>query len=753
MTLMLGVQPNRVAAAKQRETRTTMIKKTRSSLPLTAATANAASIGPMIDQTAKPTATQAISASAITAPTLTDAPSFANFFIDVSGYALYGGTGTLTVTAYQGRPTGNHQMYGFYVILPVQVTSTLADAQKAAADYLKTLQNAKETDGTIDFDIQSLTAYQLPNTSDGRTVFYFRPNDGARKLLNGEPQLFYSMALPIQVKQKNDIPVNLRDSVNFNANSDEEIPEYGVLFAGTGNFILKDANFYTTITPDQIGLSADQLPDKYIASIGLPNIRRVLNLTTATVVDTYNVVDADDPQDVIATKHVSGDAGTVYHRKGLVDTLAHLGVDPTKYWQNSLTINSGKLTDDETLVPSDWKSDQANPTIAGTTYTIKVSKIKTSLKLKPVTVAVGKKWQWRDSVDSLTGPDGKPLHASLVGETDNVDTNTPGIYSVNISYKDSQGNITTTSSHVAVVNTLGGLAWVDTNADGLRGTGETLLNGSTVPLHFQLFQKQPNGTWQSAAHIDAANASTSAAPIALTSMGQYSLAVASSGTFRVGVAKDDLTTAKYSLTIPSVGNDVTVNSSFADTATVTDGDTTYDLSTKDLVLPASGAPDGTTQTALNNINAGLFISEITKISLTPPKLNFGQHPIPSVQTTYASTNTTDRLTYTDGRNNKSPFTVSVQAAQFVDQTDTAHPTGLQGAYLTFQQLGTDMPSYQVQTGGSAVKLFTINQASALETTILMSPTQLTVPPASSTTAVTSGHQYQATLTWSLTDGV
>ncbi|ERL66109.1 hypothetical protein L248_1201 [Schleiferilactobacillus shenzhenensis LY-73] len=745
--------------------------KDTSAAALLSATTNAASFGP----SSSASAARAKNASTVssdtalqdgtvpTAPKLTTQPSLSNFYIEASGYALYGGVGSFKVFAYKGN--SGDQLYGFYIILPAQLTADLADVQKATQDYLALLQ-ANMTDGQHTYTISSLTAYQLHNTSTAtgdRQVFYFRPNDGAKKNVPVEAS-WDALNMPVKVKEEGAISPSLRGSVSFNANTVPEIPQYGVLFAGTGDYSFVNQNSYYTITPDKIGLTADELPDKNIAGIALTDIRRVLNLTGATVVDTYNLVDADTGA-VIMSKTKSGDSGDYYSRVGLVDTLTSW--DPslhTTYWQRSMTIDSGSLTDTHVeWVPSDWHSDTNNPTIAGKTYTIKVSKIKTSLKLKQLFVDPGGEWQWTDSVDSLIGPDGTKLATADVQESDNVDTNKPGIYSVSISYKDTQGNISSAKTLVVVETIFGGIVFRDNNLDGIFRWPliEPGVDGTKTPIHFQLFKKNAAGSWQVEPNLNGNTLEYEDTPqwqsmqdLAGGDGSRYQFATTSSGTFRVGISKDDLDSLHLALTILGKGTNPWYNSQFDESTVVTDKTGTYYLTPKDYVVPASGGNTATERKEFYYINAGVYSSEINQISLTPPTLQFGKHPIPSVQTTYQSQNTVDQLSYTDNRDmTHLPFTISVQASQFVDQTASTHSVGLQGAYFTFQQLGNNMPSFRVDTGGDMVKLFNISGSTSQPTNIMLQPTQLTVPPLSQTTAIESGHQYRATLTWTLSDGV
>ena len=688
-----------------------------------------------------------------TAPTLTATPSLSNFYIDASGYAIYGGTGEININAYNTSSDG--QLYGFYLVLPIQVTGQLAEIQTAANTFVTGLQNYMQG-GQHFYTIASIKVYQLDNTTDGREVFYFRPNDGATKM-SGEPTNWVKFPVPIQIKAKKDLSISEQNAVQFNANNDDELLKYSVLFAGFGAYPgLGDP--YPTIKPSQIGVS--QAPDTYISAISYGNIRRTLNLTDATVTETYNVVNADTGAPIKKITKV-GQTGTTYSRVGLVDTLASLGLKSSEYWGPSLTIDSGTLTDPAVpFVPTRWSAPTANPAVDGQTYTIKVSPIKTNLQLKPVMITPGSKWQLSDSVQQLTGPDGKTLPLTDVTATgvDQVNTNAAGQYPISISYTDAQGNVTTAKSVVMVGYTDNGLVWYDADLDGTYEGSESRPDGTKFPIRFQLFKKNTTtGAWVAAPHYDSSSAPTflSTAPVTINSSGNYQLAIPSAGTFKIGIAQADLQALHYSLTKLNGGYDVTTNSAFDPKITGNDGSTAYYLTQNAYTIPATGALSTNDAAILGQIAAGVYTSQVGLISLTPPMLDFGKQVIPYQTTTYANQNAAgNQLIYSDNRTVfRSPFSISVQAGDFIDQTDSQHSVGLQQSFLTFQQLGAGMPSFKVYTGGSDVTLFTVENSKAGATMIMLNPPQLTVPGVSGTTTIQANHQYQAKLTWTLTDGI
>lgn len=319
-----------------------------------------------------------VSSTTYTLPPLTAAPKLSNFYIDTpSGYILYNAKATLTLFAYSYATS---QLYGFYLVLPksIDFDGSNSDLQAVADQYVQDLQAANYT-------IDSLKAYSLGDTSDGRHVYYFRPNDGSNNL-NADP---YSSGANEKARVIMNFPIktatnsNDATTVYFNANNTAEISQYAVLFAGYGSYNSTDSS-YPTIATSVWGNS--NILDAKVSTIAVANIRRTLNYTHATVTDTYKIVDQSTGATLGTIKSASGQDGTTYSRVGLVDSFASLKangitLNPDIYDESTLSIDSGTLTDTAVVrKPSTFTSSVANPSVAGQTYTVSVKE-----KGQPVT--------------------------------------------------------------------------------------------------------------------------------------------------------------------------------------------------------------------------------------------------------------------------------------------------------------------------------------------------------------------------------
>ncbi|WP_010623024.1 bacterial Ig-like domain-containing protein, partial [Paucilactobacillus suebicus] len=381
----------------------------------------------------------------VTAKEISSVPNLSNFFVGIagtnpyatSGYILYNSTTTLKVYPYSGFAV-NEDMYGFYIVLPTSITADLTTLQTNANTFLTTLQ----ADG---FEISSLDVYQLNNTSDGREVFYFRPNDGATRTESNSatPEL----DITVETASSTDTTPS---SVQVNANTLDELADYSVLYAGIGdNTISSVGSNYVSIDSSTLG---SNIPDANIAAIYYPGIGKTLTYTHVNVVDTYNVVDTVTG-DIIKTITTQGQDGDTYSRADLVATLALLGLDPTKYFEDSLSINSGTLTDTETYTPDTTTITDPTALVDGSTYTVYVTSIQTAINVKDSTLIAGPDttWEAADNFVSAKDENGNALSISGVTVTGTVNTNVPGTYQVTYSYTDSEGNVTSEVATITVV--------------------------------------------------------------------------------------------------------------------------------------------------------------------------------------------------------------------------------------------------------------------------------------------------------------
>ena len=390
------------------------------------------------------------SASQVTAPPLNQAPALSNFFVTGQGdYILFNASGVFDLFPYSVTNL-NKQLYGFYVVLPTSITGQGLTVMQAAADDLVTQMKAKG------FSIDSMTAYQLNDTTDGRQVYYFRPNDGANDTNANISSSWPVLHLPVHTGA--DVSTTPK-TISMNANTMNELASKGVLFAGSGNYT-EGGGFYPTLPASSLGINA---PDANLKGIVYPGITKVLTYTHATVTDTYNIVDAETNK-VIKVLTKVGQDGTQYSRKGFIDSLVALGLDPAMYVNTDINVNDGTLTDDITLTPAQWSSGQTF--VAGHTYTVTVGRVKTSVAGHDSNLIAGPKTTWTasDNFDGATDINGKALQLSDVKVTGSVNTLVPGDYSVTYGYVDSQGN---NVSKKVVVHVTATQAWVSAHDSNL----------------------------------------------------------------------------------------------------------------------------------------------------------------------------------------------------------------------------------------------------------------------------------------------
>ncbi|MYV17497.1 bacterial Ig-like domain-containing protein [Furfurilactobacillus milii] len=398
---------------------------------------------PQVQVTPVQTSFTLSSASQVTAPPLNQAPALSNFFVTGQGdYILFNASGVFDLFPYSVTNL-NKQLYGFYVVLPTSITGQGLTVMQAAADDLVAQMKAKG------FSIDSMIAYQLNDTTDGRQVYYFRPNDGANDTNANISSSWPVLHLPVHTGA--DVSTTPK-TISMNANTMNELASKGVLFAGSGNYT-EGGGFYPTLPASSLGINA---PDANLKGIVYPGITKVLTYTHATVTDTYNIVDAETNK-VIKVLTKVGQDGTQYSRKGFIDSLVALGLDPAMYVNTDINVNDGTLTDDITLTPAQWSSGQTF--VAGHTYTVTVGRVKTSVAGHDSNLIAGPKTTWTasDNFDGATDINGKALQLSDVKVTGSVNTRVPGDYSVIYSYTDSQGN---SVSKKVVVHVTATQAWV-----------------------------------------------------------------------------------------------------------------------------------------------------------------------------------------------------------------------------------------------------------------------------------------------------
>ncbi|MFC6206345.1 bacterial Ig-like domain-containing protein [Levilactobacillus tongjiangensis] len=356
--------------------------------------------------------------------------NYANFFVTTkSKYTLYNATAAVTVYPY--NPTNmsttayglNSQLWGFYIILPTGITSSLANAQSAATDFVEMIN----TDAVFQLDytdFSSLTAYRLNNTNDGRQVYYFRPNDGA-KISRQDKTSMPKFQLTLHTGSAED--TSLPAAYNINAQNYADLATDGVLFAGTGNLAVstvKNSGSYPTITTASLGIDA---PDANIAGLVIPNGNRgnialpQLTYVHVNVTDTYNIVDGTTGQALGSVTSIGQD-GSMYQRGNVISLSAlatsSLKLDTSKY-SDAIAVSSGTATDTMTYTPS--VADSTTLAVQGSTYTVYLNELATGstagLSVAPKSILAGTAWTPATNLISATDTDGSAVPADRLNVT------------------------------------------------------------------------------------------------------------------------------------------------------------------------------------------------------------------------------------------------------------------------------------------------------------------------------------------------
>ncbi|WP_125713574.1 LPXTG cell wall anchor domain-containing protein [Companilactobacillus kedongensis] len=411
-----------------------------------------------------------------TAKPIDSIPPLGNFYVNVSSqnkYVPYDSNGYASVLPYSSEHwmdsnnyNPNQELYSFYIVLPTGVTSTVADMQAGADQYVKDLAAR----GYI--QISSLTAFQLNNTSvetGNREVFYFRPDDNAHLLGTVDPSKGFIGQTKMSVKIHTPAADTGITGVNINALEDDgttifpsgSVPYNDVLYAGIGDGTYDINNGYTNIPSSYFG--SDWL-DKNVAGISVHNGAAHLDYTDLNVNDLYTVFTtgtAGDKETVIypdSSPLNTGLAGSSYNIKDKVtaDINANTKINEFKknYWLPSLKY----MGTDKTVTPSstslDWPGDvyleptslvlSSNSAVTGKTYVFWLDHIKTTLVPNDSTIVADPDASFDPDNDvTITAPGGNSIKISdMTGDSTKITT--PGTYT----YKDSENNILTVTSKV-----------------------------------------------------------------------------------------------------------------------------------------------------------------------------------------------------------------------------------------------------------------------------------------------------------------
>lgn len=444
---------------------------------------------PSIQAVAESTSTTTpVTTTTPTTKSADEIPNLSNFYVDVTGTKVpYNSIASVNVLPYSSELWKNfvgQKLFSFYIVLPSSVDSTLANMQTGATNYAKALNDQ----GYV--SIKSLTVSELADTSTGRQVFYFQPDSDAKVNASDSQTGFSSqlkMSVIIHTTDDHSIKV-----VNINANDDNGNPTYGtgklptndILFAGIGDTaVYPHGNLYEAMPSTTFGTD---WPDANVVGIAHNNGAKQLDFVPISLSDDYYAVkDTKELGIILDKKTISLAPGTPYNPADYEQEL-YDGLSKSSWWKPSFRFvgtlsNISKLTygaptqflpTSATIEP--LKLDLNSSTVNGLTYAFVVDPIATNLTTQNSTVNSGIHWLPDNNIIFIM-PSGKEEKISdmtpkstvkntdgsttstytdsdgIMTITSNVDTNTPGTYSVKYSYTDNQGNVTTSPVNTVTV--------------------------------------------------------------------------------------------------------------------------------------------------------------------------------------------------------------------------------------------------------------------------------------------------------------
>lgn len=398
---------------------------------------------------------------------LTKFPQLTNFYAENNGaaYIYTNLTATLPLYPYNSeRKSDDSELYGFYVVLPKTLSTTLTDAQKSADQYLETLRSS-----AYNYTITSLKAYDLGTTKDGtnRQVFYFQPNVGAND--KNATTITDSTKWPVfnlNVKTGTDEDMKNNPTISFNANNNAELKN-DILFAGANDFQSTNPDYPTLTTSNFI----NGAPDKYIAGISYNGIQRQLTYISSKsiqVQDTFLIKDAVT-HSLIKSFKTTGTNGTTFKAQDIIDNFAKYGVSLDGYNLNTLKLYNGDVNDPTgltpigldaslTYTPSIWGN--STTMLDGSTYTFFINSSKEGqikLDANP-TYIIGNKWDPKSYIESAVDIDGTkvdPQNITIFGGS--VAPTKIGTVPLTYAFKDKNGNTVVAKTNVNVRNARGSL--------------------------------------------------------------------------------------------------------------------------------------------------------------------------------------------------------------------------------------------------------------------------------------------------------
>lgn len=310
---------------------------------------------------------------------------------------------------------------------------------------------------------------------------------------------------------------------------------------------------------------------------------------------------------------------------------------------------------------------------------------------------------------------------------------------------DNKSNVSPDMIYHIINDSFNGKVWLDNNADGLMTTDEPGRAG----IHLQLFRKNSAGAWEKAPTYNDSG-DNDATTATSGDDGTFSLVTNQPGEYTVGISKADIDSAKLVLADMGVGTDTKVNSHF-DANTLVDG---YYLANSSGTLPEEADATEANYT-FDDFNGGL-IPQSGDLTITAPNLYFGKHPKPKTAELYDNVGSTETnetpdntVTITDTRRfADGPYELQVKVGDFTNDT-SGSVVGLQAASIHYVQSGDGTAIAPIN---NVIALFDYDGNTPQTLTHTFANIQLSVPSASSTNVINSGH-YHSTVTYSLTSSV
>jgi len=280
-----------------------------------------------------------------------------NFYLNIKGqYLPYNAVASANLYPYDTEHwTAGQKLFNFYIVLPESITSTQADMQAGATNYVNDL---KEDEGGY-IQIDSLTVTRLAD-ANGRQIYCFQPdaNAFAKKagdtrstsgLTGGQP----SLRVKLQTTNNRDYK-----SITANNPAGQSTPSNDVIFAGIGNdksaYSTSTNGDYTVYSSSDIG---NDLKDAYVVGITATAYEKKLQYTTVNVTDHFVVYNSADPSKYGTTYGAplpiaTGATGITYNPQELTSTTKDTTDGSATYFAPSYSMN-----------PDDIKSSRINKTL------------------------------------------------------------------------------------------------------------------------------------------------------------------------------------------------------------------------------------------------------------------------------------------------------------------------------------------------------------------------------------------------------